>query len=169
LTLDHGLGFMIRLMLGKPQKPLTIGRVAKQAGIGIDAIRFYERRGLLPEPRRTESGYRLYRPATVVRLHFIRRAKALGFSLDEIVTLLALQDTGGPKSEVKAITHRKLEQIEAKIADLERMRDVLRELDRDCSGTGDVRGCPIIETLSGTPDDDSAGVDTLKIHREATP
>jgi len=141
-------------MTDKQQKPLTIGRVAKQADVGIDTIRFYERRGLLPEPQRTESGYRLYPPATVTRLHFIRRAKALGFSLDEIVTLLALQDTGGPKSEVKAITHRKLEQIEAKITDLARMRDVLRDLDRDCSGAGDVRGCPIIETLSGQPDGD---------------
>ena len=141
-------------MTAKQQKPLTIGRVAKQADVGIDTIRFYERRGLLPEPQRTESGYRLYPPATVTRLHFIRRAKALGFSLDEIVTLLALQDTGGPKSEVKAITHRKLEQIEAKITDLARMRDVLRDLDRDCSGAGDVRGCPIIETLSGQPDGD---------------
>jgi len=141
-------------MTAKQQKPLTIGRVAKQADVGIDTIRFYERRGLLPTPQRTESGYRLYPPATVTRLHFIRRAKALGFSLDEIVTLLALQDTGGPKSEVKAITHRKLEQIEAKITDLARMRDVLRDLDRDCSGAGDVRGCPIIETLSGQPDGD---------------
>jgi len=147
-------------------KPLTIGRVAKQADVGIDTIRFYERRGLLPEPQRTESGYRLYPPATVTRLHFIRRAKALGFSLDEIVTLLALQDTGGPKAEVKAITHRKLGQIEAKITDLERMRDVLRELDLDCSGTGDVRGCPIIETLSGEPDAGGVAADTLDKHRE---
>lgn len=129
-------------------KPLTIGRIAAQAGVGIDTIRFYERRGLLPEPSRTESGYRLYPPATISRLHFIRRAKALGFSLDEIATLLALQDAGGPKSEVKAITRRKLDQVEAKIADLERMRDVLRELDRDCTGAGDVDGCPIIEALS---------------------
>jgi len=139
------------------QKPLTIGRIARQADVGIDTIRFYERRGLLPEPQRTDSGYRLYPPATIVRLRFIRRAKALGFSLDEIVTLLALQDAGGPKAEVKAITHRKLGQIEAKITDLERMRDVLRELDRDCSGTGDVRGCPIIETLSEESGDDEIG------------
>lgn len=139
---------MIRVMTDASGKSLTIGRVARLAEVGIDTIRFYERRGLLPEPQRTESGYRLYPPETITRLHFIRRAKALGFSLDEIVTLLALQDTGGPKAEVKAITHRKLEQVEAKIADLERMRDVLRELDHDCSGTGDVGGCPIIEALS---------------------
>lgn len=148
---------MILRMTAEARKPLTIGRIARQADVGIDTIRFYERRGLLPEPQRTDSGYRLYPAETIVRLRFIRRAKALGFSLDEIVTLLALQDTGGPKSEVKAITQRKLGQIEAKITDLERMRDVLRELDRDCSGTGDVRGCPIIETLSEGSAKDGAG------------
>jgi len=135
-------------MKANASKPLTIGRIAARADVGIDTIRFYERRGLLPEPSRTESGYRLYPPATISRLSFIRRAKALGFSLDEIATLLALQDTGGPKAEVKAITRRKLDQVETKITDLRRMRDVLRELDRDCSGAGDVDGCPIIEALS---------------------
>jgi len=154
-------------MSKNPDKPLTIGRIAARAEVGIDTIRFYERRGLLPEPSRTDSGYRLYPPETISRLNFIRRAKALGFSLDEIVTLLALQDTGGPKAEVKAITHRKLEQVEAKIADLERMRDVLRELDRDCSGTGDVRGCPIIETLSEEPEGDEARSAAHDNHREA--
>ncbi len=149
------------------KKPLTIGRIAKRADVGIDTIRFYERRGLLPEPRRTASGYRLYPPTTITRLHFIRRAKELGFSLDEIVTLLTLQDTGGPKADVKAITHRKLEQVEAKIADLERMRDVLRKLDRDCSGTGDVGGCPIIEALSDQPPATATGTSLAEIHQEA--
>ena len=156
-------------MSKNPDKPLTIGRIAARADVGIDTIRFYERRGLLPEPSRTESGYRLYPPATISRLNFIRRAKALGFSLDEIATLLALQDTGGPKAEVKAITHRKLEQVEAKITDLARMRDVLRELDRDCSGTGDVGGCPIIEALSDAAHDDDADSlpDEIGINKEA--
>ncbi|MBT8444424.1 MAG: MerR family DNA-binding protein [Gammaproteobacteria bacterium] len=156
-------------MIKNPDKPLTIGRIAARADVGIDTIRFYERRGLLPEPSRTESGYRLYPPATITRLNFIRRAKALGFSLDEIVTLLALQDTGGPKAEVKAITHRKLEQVEAKIADLERMRDVLRELDRDCTGTGDIDGCPIIEALSDATHENDAGplADEIDANKEA--
>lgn len=126
---------------------LTIGRVAKLADVGVDTIRFYERRGLLPEPARTATGYRVYADATVDRLRFIKRAKALGFSLQEITTLLDLQDNGGPKASVKAITTRKLTQIEAKISDLERMRSVLSKLDRDCSGTGDVCGCPIIDAL----------------------
>lgn len=127
---------------------LSIGRVASLAGVGVDTIRFYERRGLLPPPQRRASGYRVYSETVVSRLEFIRRAKALGFSLEEITSLLHLQDHGGPKAEVKAITHRKLEEIEAKLADLDRMREVLRNLNKECSGTGDVRGCPIIEALS---------------------
>lgn len=129
-------------------KPLTIGRIAKLADVGIDTVRFYERRGLLPEPQRTDSGYRLYSTDTISRLHFIRRAKDLGFSLEEITILLNLQDNGGPKAEVKAITKRKLSQINTKIDDLLRMRVVLQELDEECSGAGDICGCPIIEALS---------------------
>ena len=130
-------------------KPLTIGRLAKRAGVGIDTVRFYERRGLLPRPERTPAGYRLY-PATIVdRIRFIRRAKDLGFSLDEIDALLDLQDHGGQKATVKALTQRKLAEIDARIEDLSRMRDVLKALDRRCSGHGDVDGCPIIDALAG--------------------
>ena len=130
------------------EKLLTIGRIAKQADVGVDTIRFYEQKGLLPSPQRTASGYRLY-PLTIVdRLSFIRRAKRLGFSLEEITTLLDLQDNGGAKAEVKALSSRKLEEINAKIADLERMRDVLRNLNKRCSGRGNVDGCPIIEALA---------------------
>jgi len=129
-------------------KPLTIGRVAKLSGVGIDTIRFYERRGLLHEPARTPSGYRQYAPDIVERLHFILRAKDLGFSLEEVSLLLKLQDEGGSKAEVKKLTSQKLEQIETKIGDLERMRDVLRKLNKDCSGTGDIDSCPIIDALS---------------------
>jgi len=127
---------------------LTIGRLAERADVGIDTVRFYERRGLLPEPARTASGYRLYRPAMVIRLRFIRRAKALGFSLDEIATLLYLQDVGGSKLEVKKLTTHKLTEIETKLADLSKMKKVLKQLASECSGTGDVEGCPIIEALS---------------------
>ena len=127
---------------------LTIGRLAKRADVGIDTVRFYERRGLLPRPARTAAGYRLYPESMVDRIRFIRRAKALGFSLDEIDALLDLQDHGGRKSTVKALTQRKLAEIDARIADLESMRDVLRELDGRCSGRGDVAGCPIIDALT---------------------
>lgn len=127
--------------------PMTIGRLAKRAGVGIDTIRFYERRGILPEPRRTASGYRLYRDDAVARIRFIRRAKELGFSLDEISLLLRLQDVGGPKAEVKQLTDRKIHTIDSKIQDLARMKHVLERLSGSCSGQGDVAGCPIIEAL----------------------
>jgi len=126
---------------------LTIGRLAEQADVGIDTVRFYERRGLLPKPARTSAGYRLYRPDMVARLRFIRRAKVLGFSLAEIDTLLRLQDAGGSRSKVKKLTTHKLKEIEIKIADLSRMQKVLAQLASECSGTGDINGCPIIEAL----------------------
>jgi Hg(II)-responsive transcriptional regulator len=147
-------------MSGKTSKPLakslaksltnslTIGQLAGEAEVGIDTIRFYERRGLLPKPARTPSGYRLFRSDTVTRLQFIRRAKALGFSLDEIKALLRLQDQGGSKAEVKKLTDRKLDQIETKISDLSKMQDVLKKLASECSGAGDIDGCPIIEALT---------------------
>lgn len=136
-------------MVTETSNQLTIGRMAEQAGVGIDTVRFYERRGLLPEPRRTAAGYRLYGEDSINRIRFVRRAKRLGFTLDEIENLLKLQDQGGRKSEVKEITTRKLQQIDAKIADLSRMRTVLETLATECSGRGNVSSCPIIEAISG--------------------
>jgi MerR family copper efflux transcriptional regulator len=135
----------------------TIGRLAKKAGVGIDTVRFYERRGLLPQPQRTPSCYRLYNEDTINRIRFVRKAKRLGFTLDEIEGLLKLQDQGGQKSEVKAITTRKLEQIEAKIADLARMRTVLETLATECSGKGSVSTCPIIDAIASDEASNEAG------------
>ena len=125
----------------------SIGKLAKSADMGIETIRFYERRGLMPEPPRAASGYRRYPPEATHRLRFIRRAKGLGFSLDEIGLLLSLQD-GGDKAEVKAIAESKLAQIEARIEDLKLMAGSLNDLIHRCSGRGSVAGCPIIEALS---------------------
>ena len=130
------------------KNPMTIGRLARHAGVGIDTIRFYERRGLLPEPARTPSGYRLYPHQTTARMRFIRRAKALGFTLDEIGSLLELQDVGGQKSMVKSLARKKLSQIDSKIEGLSRIHKVLSELETECSGSGDVSGCPIIAALA---------------------
>jgi MerR family copper efflux transcriptional regulator len=135
-------------MQANTAKKLTIGRLAKEAGVGIDTVRFYERRGLLPEPLRTAAGYRLYGNETVARIQFIRRAKQLGFTLDEIILLLRLQDQGGKKSEVRDLTQHKLQEINSKITDLERIRSVLQDLASTCSGKGTVKGCPIIEAIS---------------------
>ncbi len=128
---------------------LTIGKLASAAGVGVDTVRFYERAGLLNRPRRTASGYRLYDAADAARLRFIRRAKALGFSLEEIVELLKLNDGGGRRSAVRALAERRLTEIERKLVDFRRMRDTLRELVHECHGEGSLAGCPIIETVVG--------------------
>jgi MerR family copper efflux transcriptional regulator len=138
--------------MNRLKEKMTIGRTAKQAGVTIDAIRFYERRGLLPRPTRSANGYRIYSEQTIDRLHFVRRAKDLGFKLDEIASLLALQDEGGAKAQVKKLTTEKLAKVEQKISDLQRMRDTLRALNNQCSGSGSIRNCPIIETLTSTND-----------------
>jgi Hg(II)-responsive transcriptional regulator len=129
-------------------RPITIGRLARAAGVGVETIRFYEREGLLSEPPRTESGYRQYRPDAVERLGFIRRAKALGFSLGEIRELLGLAEPTEDRARVKALTEHKLAEIERRIDELRRMRRALSELDQQCSGHGRVEGCPIIEALN---------------------
>lgn len=134
-------------------KPLTIGQIARQAGIGIETVRFYERRGLLAGPARTASGYRQYTVDAVVRLQFIRRAKELGFTLKEIGELLALRvDVETSCAEVKGRANAKISGIEAKIDDLQRMREVLAKLVISCGGSGPVSVCPILDALDkGVP------------------
>src|SRR2546426_303226 len=114
-------------------KPLTIGQVARQAGIGVETVRFYEREGLLQEPARRESGYRQYSEDVVARLRFIRRAKELGFSLKEIKELLALRvDPSTTCREVKEQAEAKIAHIEGKIASLVRMNEALVKLATVC-------------------------------------
>jgi Hg(II)-responsive transcriptional regulator len=131
-------------------KPLTIGQVARSAGIGVETVRFYERQGLLEEPARRESGYRQYREDVVARLRFIRRAKELGFTLKEIKGLLALRlDASATRADVRKQARAKVADLEARIADLQTMRDVLRALIRKCHGDGSTTGCPILAALQG--------------------
>lgn len=107
-------------------KTLRIGEVAQQAGVGVETVRFLERTGLLEEPQRKASSYRQYDEETVDALRFIRRAKELGFTLKEIKTLLDLRlDTSATRAEVREQARDKVADIEAKIADLQRMRDSL--------------------------------------------
>ena len=126
---------------------LTIGKLANAAGVGIDTVRFYERAGLLNRPPRTASGYRLYADSDVARLRFIRRAKALGFSLKEIGELLRLNDGGGHRAAVRALAGQRLAEIERKLSELSRMRDTLRHLIHQCRGDGPLAGCPIIDAV----------------------
>lgn len=124
---------------------LTIGKVAKQAAINIDTVRFYEREGLLPEAQRSPAGYRLYSAEDVARLCFIRRAKQLGFSLEEIAELLSLNAGKGPRASVKRLAERRLADIDQKLRELAAIRAALGALVTQCSGKGAVEGCPIIK------------------------
>jgi Zn(II)-responsive transcriptional regulator len=128
---------------------MKIGEVAKAAAIGIDAIRFYEREGLIAEPARRPSGYRVYSPDVVLSLRFIRRAKVLGFSLKEIAELLFLE-TGaeGTAADVKALAEAKLADIEQRIRALQRMRRALRKATESCTGEGPATSCSILQTLN---------------------
>jgi MerR family mercuric resistance operon transcriptional regulator len=129
-------------------KPLTIGQVARQAGIGVETVRFYERQGLLEEPARRESGYRQYPEDVVARLRFIKRAKELGFSLKEIKELLALRvDPTTTCREVKERAEAKITDIEGKIASLLRMKKALVKLTATCRGKGPTSECPILDAL----------------------
>ncbi|WP_413626008.1 heavy metal-responsive transcriptional regulator [Luteibacter sp. Lutesp34] len=131
------------------QTALTIGRVAQSAGVAIDTIRFYEREGLLPEPRRRPSGYREYDMGTVARLRFIRRAKDLGFTLEEVRELLALSaDRHGGVEGVRERAAARLHAIEERIAELQRVRDGLAELVEACPGHGAPEDCPILKALA---------------------
>ncbi len=125
----------------------TIGRLAKAAEVNIDTVRFYERQGLLQTAPRTAGGYRLYGPADAQRLQFIRRAKTLGFSLEDIAELLRLTEDGHDRSRVKAIAQKRVADLESRIRELEKMRSVLAHHAGHCSGRGGVKGCPIIQAL----------------------
>jgi MerR family mercuric resistance operon transcriptional regulator len=131
-------------------KPLTmtIGQVARRAGVGVETVRFYERRGLLAEPARQASGYRQYTADVVARLRFIKRAKELGFSLKEIGELLALRaDPATTCTDVKRRAEAKVAAIEAKVRDLRAMQRALAEVTASCRGRGPVGDCPILDAL----------------------
>jgi Hg(II)-responsive transcriptional regulator len=129
---------------------MQIGELAKSAGVPIDTVRYYERNGILPAPRRRPSGYRSYGEDDVARLRFIRRAKALGFTLEEIHDLLALTGRRGRNmAGVKKAAIGKLADVEHKLAELTRVRDGLRKLVAACPGHGDLAQCPILTALSG--------------------
>lgn len=129
---------------------MQIGQLARQAGVPIETVRYYERNGLLPAPARRESGYRDYQPEDVAQLRFVRRAKALGFTLKEVGELLALsRHRDEDMSGFRAVAAAKLAELERKLAELGRVRHGLLALLNDCPGHGAVGGCPILAALSG--------------------
>ena len=127
---------------------MKIGEVAKAAGVGIDAVRFYEREGLLPKPARRPSGYREYSQDVILSLRFIKRAKELGFSLREISELLSLdRNPKATAGDVKRRAEQKLTDLEKRIRSLQRMRRALRKLMEECPGSGPTSRCSILRSL----------------------
>lgn len=128
---------------------MRIGELAGLAGVSVQTVRYYERRGPLGEPERRASGYREYGDATVDRLRFIRRAQELGFTLGEIGELLVLRlDPGTTAAAVKAKASEKIDEIDRRIRDLTRIREALKHLAGRCrGGRGPTGDCPLLETL----------------------
>src|SRR5713226_1888187 len=128
--------------------PLTIGHLAREAGVNLETVRYYERQGLLAKPPRSASGYRLFPSDAARRLRFIRRAQELGFSLKEIRELLSLRVSRRTTSaDIRTRAEAKIVDIEAKIKNLESMKKTLRKLTRVCDGCAPVAECPILESL----------------------
>jgi Hg(II)-responsive transcriptional regulator len=129
---------------------LTTGETAERAGVNVQTVRYYERRGLLPEPPRTSGGFRQYEPEHVDRIRFIKRAQELGFTLDEAGELLDLRATPeADRADVRAVAQEKQEEIRHKIRDLQRMQSTLDDLIAACEGHGSTDACPILNALEG--------------------
>jgi MerR family copper efflux transcriptional regulator len=127
---------------------LRIGEVAERGGVNLQTIRYYEREGLLPEPPRLASGYRMFPEDAVRRVRFIKHAQELGFSLSEIKELLSLRlDGRGDSAEVRRLSQAKIAAIEEKIRTLKKMKRVLSELTERCSGCGPTSECPILDSI----------------------
>ena len=132
---------------------LRIGRLAEEAGVAVETVRFYERRGLIADPPRRPSGYREYPVETIRRLRFIRRAKELGFSLREIEELLALRmEPIASCGEVRKEIAAKLQDVRERVRDLRRMETALEELRTLCESTDPLGECPILDLLEKTGD-----------------
>lgn len=132
-------------------EPLTIGALARRAGVGVETVRFYERQGLLRQPSRREGGYRSYPEDAVAQIRFIRQAQALGFTLEEVGALLNLKIATGTRSTaMRSRAVAKLADVEARIRQLERIREALEKLVAACPGKGPLATCTIMEALNST-------------------
>ena len=128
---------------------LTVSKLANAAGVGVETIRFYQKRGLLPQPE-AASGYRKYEAKDVARLQFIKRAKTIGFTLNEIGELIQLeQDASSRCGDVQNRAHTKVELIDEKIADLMRMREELVRLASCCAHDQLLSECRLTNCLAG--------------------
>ena len=133
---------------------MSIGALSRRTGTSVATIRFYEQQGLLEPAERTPSGYRQFQPETVSRLRFIERAKGLGFSLADILTLMNLEEQPGASAvDVKRAVVEKIGEIDGKLDELTRMRDSLKQLAARCDGQADLQHCPILESLHQEADE----------------
>ena len=126
---------------------ITIGQLARAAAVNVETVRYYQRIGLLPMPRRDYGSIRRYLPDDLKRIRFIKRAQNLGFSLDEVAVLLGLSD-GRHCKETKALAQKRLTVVEEKIADLEAIQKALKGLVAKCAQGSRGCGCPVIDALT---------------------
>lgn len=129
------------------EQRITIGKVAAAVGVNVETIRFYHRRGLLAEPKKELGGFRYYSNEAIARVRFIKRAQALGFSLDEIKGLMALNQPGSCQ-QTHDTALSKLALVETRIQDLMRIKKTLKQLIKECEVGQNNLSCPIIESLS---------------------
>lgn len=129
-------------------RAMTIGQLAKAAGVGVETIRYYQRRGILATPRKPLGGQRHYPRESLNHLAFIRRAQQLGFSLDEIVVLMGMRD-GAHCAQAQAAAQGKLDELGERVAELNRMRKQLREILQEYAADKRKAGCPLIRALEG--------------------
>ncbi len=129
---------------------LNIGEIARQGGVSVETMRYYEQQGLIAPPDRDANGYRKYSPDTVRRVRFIKRAQDVGFTLKDTGDLLTLKaDPGASCLDVRERAQGKLAEIDEKLAVLLRMRDVLATWTDACPSEGPVSACPILDALDG--------------------
>lgn len=129
---------------------LTIGQLAATAGVNLETVRYYERINLMPPPARTASGHRAYEERATQRLTFIRRARELGFSIDEVRTLLTLAEPNRAScAEVREVAQAHLSNVRTKLADLAKLERLLAKTVAGCSGNS-VPACPVLEILNAT-------------------
>jgi MerR family mercuric resistance operon transcriptional regulator len=127
---------------------LSIGQLAKATGVTVEALRFYEKQGLVVTPARTDAGYRQYSPETVRRVKFIQHAKEVGFTLNDIGQLLALrQEPGTSCADIKLKATEKIIDVESKIKELQKIREALQRMVLKCTSKSNLSDCPILEEL----------------------
>lgn len=129
----------------KSPMPRTISKLAHELGINVETVRFYERKGLIVQPEKPTQGYRHYPDETIAKIRFIKRAQELGFTLDEVISLLSIEER--PCTQVQALAEHKLLTIQDKMNDLKRLEKALATLLNQCADNDDKSHCPIIDSL----------------------